>query len=154
MNHPFGSCHNHFQEVANLLEDLQRYNSLRRQPQLPSPPSSDNGNNTVQPTDQQLMDVDPDPPIAVDDGPFVEEYEGAAKEHGPGVTFMSEFDRDQHAAKHVENPYYPFASKDEWEIAAFLLRSDLSMASIDEILSLKPVSAHHSYCYCCLSIFM
>jgi hypothetical protein len=94
--------------------------------------------------------MDVDPPFAVDDGPFVEEYEGAAKECGRGVTFMEEFGRDQHAAKRVENLYYPFASKDEWELAAFLLRSDLSMASIDSFLSLEPVSAHHSYCPCCL----
>lgn len=99
------------------------------------------------------MDVDPDLPIAVDNGPFVEEYEGAAKEYGAGVTFMSEFGRDLHAAERVENLYYPFASKEEWELAAFLLRSDLSMASIDFFLSLKQVSAHHSYCHCCLSIF-
>lgn len=99
------------------------------------------------------MDVDPDPPIAVDDGPYVEEYKGAAKTFGPGVTFMSEFDSDEHAAKRAENPYYPFASKDEWELAAYLLRSDLSMASIDAFLSLKRVSVHHSYFRCCLSIF-
>jgi hypothetical protein len=153
MNHPFGSCHNHFQEVANLFEDLQRYNALKHQSQRPSPPSLDDGNNSVQPANQEPMDIDPDPPIAVDDGPFVEEYEGAAKEYGAGVTFMSEFGRDQHAAKRVENLYYPFASKDELELASFLLRSNLSMASIDSFLSLKLVSAHHSYCHYCLSIF-
>jgi hypothetical protein len=99
------------------------------------------------------MDVDPDPPTAVDDGPFVEGYEGAGKEYGAGMTFMSEFRRDQHATERVENLYYPFASKDEWELAAFLLRSNLSMASVTSFLSLKSVSAHHSYCNCCLSIF-
>lgn len=144
MNQPFGSCHNHLQEVANLFEDLQRYNARNHQSQRPSPFSSDDGNDTVQPTNQEPMDVDLDPSIAVD-GPFVEEYEGAAKEHGTGETFMSEFGRDEHAAKRVENLYYPFTSKDEWEVAAFLLRSDLSMASIDSFLSLKPVSSHHSY---------
>ena len=74
-------------------------------------------------------------------------------EYGAGVTFMSEFGRDQYAAERVENLYYPFASKGEWELAAFLLRSNLSMASIDSFLSLKPVSAHHSYGHYCLSIF-
>ena len=98
------------------------------------------------------MDVDSDPPIAVDDGPFVEEYEGAAKEYWTGVTFMSEFDRDQHAGR-VENLYYPFASKDERELAAFLPRSDLSTTSIDALLSLKLVSVRHSYCHFCLSNF-
>jgi hypothetical protein len=99
------------------------------------------------------MNVDPYPPIAVHDGPFVEEYEGVAKEYGADVTFMSEFDRDQHAAERVENLYYPFAPKDEWELATFLLRSDLGMASVDTFLSIKQVCAHHPYCHCCLSIF-
>ena len=153
MNHPFGTCYNHVQEVANLFEDLQSYSGLKHQSQRPSPLSSDDGNNTVQPTNQEPMDVDLDPLISYDDGPFFEEYEGAAKEYGAGVTFMSEFDRDQHAAERVANLYYPFASKDEWKVAAFLLRSNLSMASIDSFLSLKLVSAHHSYWHCHLSNF-
>jgi hypothetical protein len=148
MNHPFGSCHNHFQEVANLFEDLLEYNRLKH----PPPPSSHDGNNTLQSTNQEPMDVDPDLPITVEDGPFIEEYEGAAKEYGAGETFMSEFDRDRHATERVENPYYPFASRDEWGVAAYLLRSNLSMASIDVLLSLERVSAHQSYCDYCLSI--
>jgi hypothetical protein len=147
--------------MANLFEDLQRYNALKHQSERPSPPPSErpsppssiDGNNTVQPTNQGPIDIDPDLPIPVDDGPFIEGYEGAAKEYGAGVTFMSEFGRDQHSAERVENLYYPFASKDEWELAAFLLRSNLSMASIDSFLSLKSVSAHHPYCRCCLLIF-
>ena len=150
MNHPLVSCYNHFQEVVDLSEDLRRYNALRHQSPCPSPPSSDDGDNTVQSTNQEPMDIDLDPPFAVDNGPFVEEYEGAAKEYGPGVTFMSEFGCDQHATEHVENLYYPFASRDEWELVAFLIWSDLSMASIDSLLSLKLVCAHHPYCHCCL----
>ena len=149
MNHPFGSCHNHFEEVANLFEDLHKYNlerQLQRSPQLEVPLSSDDGNNTIQPTNQEPMDVDPPfveslQGIGVDNGPFVEAYEGAAKEYGAGVTFMSEFNRDQYAAERVENLYYPFTSRDAWDLAAFLLRSNLSMASIDSFLSLKLVSA-------------
>jgi len=72
---------------------------------------------------------------------FVEKYEGAAKEYGVGVTFMSEFNCDQYALEHIENIYYLFISRDEWELAAFLLQSDLSMGSIDSFLLLKLVSA-------------
>ena len=54
---------------------------------------------------------------------------------------MDEFDRDQYAGEWRENLYYLFASKDEWEVVAFLLRSDLSMASIDSLLSLNLVSS-------------
>ena len=96
--------------MANLSEDLQRYNTLKHQSECPSPPplerplppSSIDGNNTVQPTNQGPIDIDLDLPIAVNDGPFIEGYEGAAKEYGAGVTFMSEFVRDQHAGR-VEN---------------------------------------------------
>jgi hypothetical protein len=148
MNYPLGSCYNHFQEVTNLLEDLQRYNNLKHQLQHQLDhlsPSSDDETDTTQPA-QEPMDVDP-PFIksfdgtSPDGGPFVEKYEGAAKEDGVGVTFMSEFNCDQYAAECVENIYYPFASRDEWELAAFLLQSDLSMRSINSFLSLKLVSA-------------
>ena len=77
---------------------------------------------------------------SMDGGLFVEEYEGAAKEYGTGGTmFMREFDGDQYAGERVTNLYYPFASRDEWELAAFLLCSNLSMASIDLFLSLNLV---------------
>ena len=80
-----------------------------------------------------------------DDELFVEEYEGAAKEYGSGMTFMDEFDRDQFAGEHIENLYYPFTLRDEWEFAAFLLHSNLSMAFIDSLLLLNLVSVTCSF---------
>ena len=77
---------------------------------------------------------------------FVEEYEGAAKEYGTGgTTFMRESDSDQYAGECVTNLYYPFASRDEWEFAVFLLRSNLSMASIDSLLSINLVSVTYNF---------
>jgi hypothetical protein len=58
---------------------------------------------------------------------------------------MDEFDRDQYAGERIKNLYYPFASRDEWEFAAYLLRSDLSMASIDSLLSLNLVSVTFNF---------
>ncbi|KAF8814617.1 hypothetical protein BYT27DRAFT_7326430 [Phlegmacium glaucopus] len=69
-------------------------------------------------------------------GRFVQEYDGAAKGYGTGITFMQQFDRDTFTEERAENLYYPFASREEWELAAFLLRSDLSMAALDKFLSL------------------
>lgn len=130
MNHPFGACYSHFQEVADLANELQRYR-----------------NRPAQVLEDNDMDVDTfmehnigESDWGMDDGPFIEEYEGSAKEYGTSTTFMEEFDRDRYAGERVENLYYPFASRDEWEFAAFLLRSDLSMASIDSLLSLDLVS--------------
>jgi hypothetical protein len=60
--------------------------------------------------------------------------------YGPGTTFLDEFDRDSYAAARVENIYYPFSSKDEWQLASFLLSTNLSMTSMTKFLSLTLVS--------------
>jgi hypothetical protein len=148
MNHPFGGCYSHFQDVADLAEELQRYKN--RPAQNPLNQDENDNNHDVQ-MDLE-MDVDagggmePDN-LGGDDwsGLFVEEYEGAAKEYGSGTTFMKEFDGDQYTEERVKNLYYPFASRDEWEFAAFLLRSDLSMASIDSLLSVNLVSVNCNF---------
>lgn len=139
MNHPLGSCHSHHQEVVNLVDELQRYQGRRHQ-HRPTPPVTpepmDLDATLVEDFQEDVQDVDP--------GPFVQEYEGAAKEYGRGATFMQKFDCDQYAQERQTNLFYPFASRDEWELAAFLLRSDLSMASINSLLSLKLVRV--TYC--------
>jgi hypothetical protein len=146
MNHPFSGCHSHFQEVADLAAELQRFKNR---------PAQNEKENNGEPIDlEPEMDVEAtftehnDSEVNdwnMDGGLFVEEYEGAAKQYGTGTTFMTEFDSDQYAGERVENLYYPFASRDEWGFAAFLLRSDLSMASIDSLLSLNLVSVTYNY---------
>ena len=95
------------------------------------------------------MDVDPEPPhpdlATVNSNPapdffITEEYEGAARTYGNGKTFMDKFDGDQYAKLRRDCLYYPFSTKEEWELAAYLLGSDLSMASIDKFLKLSLVS--------------
>lgn len=157
MNQPFGACYSHFQEVADLAEELQRYKNR---------PTHNGGDNNMQPMDLGPdMDSDGDAismepehdnlegenDWSMDGGLFIEEYEGAAKEYGTGTTYMDEFDRDQYAGERIKNLYYPFASRNEWELAAFLLRSGLSMASIDSLLSLNLVSIA---CSLCVQLFM
>ena len=122
-------------------------------------PTQNENNNNMQPMDlgpDSDMDVDAvftehdnsgGDDQSADGGLFFEEYKGAAKGYGTGTTFMDEFDRDQYAGERINNLYYPFASRDEWEFAAFLLRSDLSMASIDSLLSLNLVSITCNWYY-------
>jgi len=87
------------------------------------------------------MDTDdPGPHVLWSKSPFVEMYPGAAQTFGRGETFMNKFDADRHAENRHKHPYYPFASKGEWELASFLLRSDLSMNAIDKFLKLDFVS--------------
>ena len=72
---------------------------------------------------------------------FVQEYDGAAIRFGLGTTFMQQFECDEFAEEHTQNLFYPFASRAEWELAAFLLCLDLSLATLDTFLSLHLVSA-------------
>ena len=81
------------------------------------------------PEDLDLMDVD-DMFIEEDDldktgsDAYVEEYMSAAKTYGVVTTFLGLFNGEKYAKEHI---YYPFVSREEWELAAFLLCSNLSM---------------------------
>ena len=59
--------------------------------------------------------------------------------HPGGTTFMDRFFSDQYADLQQENLYYPFVSRIDWQFASWLLRSCLSMAAIDDLLSLELV---------------
>src|ERR1700753_2473390 len=63
---------------------------------------------------------------------------GHVFDSGPG--FLGSFRDDEDAESRLRDPYYPFLSKGEWEIAGFLACSGLSMKLIDEFLSLNLVS--------------
>ena len=72
--------------------------------------------------------------------PLIEKYPGVVRTFGRAQTFMDAFDADCHADKRKNHPYYLFASRNEWELAFFLLRSNLSMNSIDKFFKLELVS--------------
>jgi hypothetical protein len=67
-------------------------------------------------------------------------FPGASKVFGEGETYMDLFDEDEYANERTANLYHPFASQSEWELASYLLKSDLSMAAINEFLNLQLVS--------------
>ena len=72
---------------------------------------------------------------------FVETYQGCTEMFPGGETFMSRFRNDQYAEQRRQNIYFPWASRQEWAFALWLLRSRLSMAAIDSLLSLEIVSS-------------
>ena len=76
---------------------------------------------------------------------YCEDFNGAAKEWGFSSMFMRRFDCDAYAHMHQDNLYYPFTSEVDWELAAFLLCSGLSMAMINDFLSLQLVSKYSSH---------
>ncbi|KAI6019279.1 hypothetical protein BKA83DRAFT_4056954 [Pisolithus microcarpus] len=69
----------------------------------------------------------------------VQRFPNAGTVFGVGNTFLRRFEMDRYSSFCLTNLYYPFANLDDWEMANFLLQSKLSMAKIDEYLSLKMV---------------
>jgi len=148
MNQPISSCLIFYEEVTRMNEALAASKaqdaspSPRRSPspQDQFPPSSSNSIHDQDPFSEH-MDVDqgdeeseqlPTPPFRVD-------YPGASQTYGKGTSFMDVFEQDAHSLERRAQPYYPFASNHEWEMASFLLRSNLSMKSIDKFLKLHLV---------------
>lgn len=74
----------------------------------------------------------------------VEYYPGASDIYPGGKTFMQDFFSDEHGSLRRDNLFYPFASREDWQLASWLLRSGLSMAGIDTFLKLDLVSNLHA----------
>lgn len=73
--------------------------------------------------------------------PFnIKKHPTSGSVYGCGETFMDQCDKDSFSEKRKGHLYYPFASRDEWELASYLLCSRLSMAAIDHFLKLNLVS--------------
>jgi hypothetical protein len=72
-------------------------------------------------------------------GPFRTVFPNGGKVYGQGKSFLDRFNDDKHALLRVHNLYYPFADQEEWELGAFLLRSEMSMQKVDDFLKLKLV---------------
>jgi hypothetical protein len=149
MNQPMGSCYSHFREVVDLAEELRKHRNQREghlsegQPDLHHE-EEDLAAAPVQavPEHSEFEGMEIDNQVEVEgvaasgnQGPIIEVFEGASKTYGNGTTFMAQFDYDRFANERTANLYYPFASREEWELASFLLCSSLSMHAIDTFLS-------------------
>jgi hypothetical protein len=154
MNQPIGSCHSHFREVVNLAEELRKRGKQRRLSASDRQPASvlhcqENDLLAASPVQEfselDRMEIENQLELEVDGGSHghhghvIEVFEGSSKTYGKGRTFMAQFDYDRFANERTVNLYYPFASREEWELASSLLCSSLSMRAIDEFLSLNLV---------------
>ena len=70
---------------------------------------------------------------------FTEYYEGCSEKFPGGKTFMDVFEMDQYSEERKDNLYFPFASREEWQFASWLLWLRLSLTAIDSLLSLDLV---------------
>lgn len=147
MNQPLGSCHSYTHELTTMGDDLKRYLS-HKQASSPEAISQQEDNSNAMDVDHPIMeDYEGYEGSVVEERSefFVEEFDSASETYGRGSTFMDDFDCDNHASERIDNIYYPFTSRNEWELASFLLQSDLSMASINKFLSLALVSSDFKY---------
>lgn len=97
-------------------------------------------------------DISDTPSFATDSEPFGftipddsntqpprEEFSAAGETYGHTKSFLDRFRDDKYAPHRVQNPHYPFADQEEWELGSFLLESGMSMQKVDEFLKLKLV---------------
>lgn len=111
LNHPYSSCARWF---------------ISKDPTLPSqsPASEDPTTNNHTYTDTRGASV---------------KFPFSGHVHNRSCGFMDNFHADKFSEERAQNPYYPFASKGEWQLASFLSRANLSIKAIDEFLSLELV---------------
>ena len=156
MNQPVSLCRTYYEEVLQIAEAVRHREDLEQsrthlpdnQPHkmdhsidAPGPNTTDEpmardeetlGNNTT---------ANFDTASSPSNNPFPTEfYPGASRIFGSGSTFMDNFDKDQFSEERQTHLYYPFASKNEWQMASFLLRSGLSKAATDQFFKLELVS--------------
>jgi hypothetical protein len=142
MNQPFSSCLTHFEECINIATTLQSVPTISE--------SDDTGQQSFEPPD--FMDTAEDYfatslPASTSQNPEdrpnpfnIKKHPTSSSVYGYGETFMDQCDKDKFTERRKANIFYPFASRDEWELASFLLRSRLSMAAVNHFLKLKLVS--------------
>ena len=143
MNQPVSSCLTHFKECINIATTLQ------------SGLTMSGGANMGQQSFKQpdFMDTAEDYPASTSrpattsqnpedrQNPFIiKKHPTSGRVYRPGETFIDQCDKDKFTERRKGNIYYPFTTRDEWELASFLLNSRLSMAAVNHFLKLELVS--------------
>jgi hypothetical protein len=160
MNQPISSCRIYYEELLQIAEatqagcpsgspELEGVQSPGIHPEDWPHEMDEMDRSAANGGSSPIFDKSPTP-MATDDDPmtasshsnspfFTEFYPGASKIFGSGPTFMDDFDNDEFSKERQAHPHYPFASKDEWQMASWLLRSGLSMAALDRFFKLELV---------------
>jgi len=147
MSQPRSGCSTWFDNLVCIHEDLGR---------------DDNGPDYLHTVDLQPENIDEcdvrgndeeemHDGTQEDDSEPIEYFLGAAKAFSGGSTFLNKSKVDQFNECRSSNIYYLFASRGEWQMGLWLLRSGLSMSTINAFLSLDLVyplltrHGHHAY---------
>jgi hypothetical protein len=87
----------------------------------------------------ETMDIDEPASDGAGAKSYLEYFPAAAMTASGTDTFLNRFHADEHADKRGEHPFYPFATRGEWQLASWLIRNNISVASTDEFLKLDYV---------------
>ena len=146
MNQPISSCLTHFQECIDIATTLQSDPTISEsddmdQQSFETPDFMDTVEDYLPASSRSSLPASTSQNPVNKQSPFnIKKHPTSGSVYGFGETFMDQCDKDRFTEKRKGHLYYPFASRDEWELASFLLRSRLSMAAVDCFLKLKLVS--------------
>ncbi|KAJ7910233.1 hypothetical protein B0H13DRAFT_2232945 [Mycena leptocephala] len=164
MNQPHGRCHASLHpavlKAGQTITEKYKLLDSQNEEQAEEPfenmmDTSDTNDDREQspPQDTGFYDYDPhldddshwddEPNVPAPNSPHREYYKGAAKTYGRADTFMDIFRQDKYAKDRENNVYYPFASADEWELASYIIRSNMTVAATDEFLKLRLTAKMH-----------
>ncbi|KAJ6557091.1 hypothetical protein B0H10DRAFT_1847032 [Mycena sp. CBHHK59/15] len=149
MNQPNGRCHSSLHSASFKI----RHRNPQRKLNLPRSNAQRVSSRSTEHVEFEIAPMDVDYEADVNYGPemnleeesfdtqkaYREEFTGAAQVQPGGDTFKAVFERDQYAEQRKLNMYYPFASRDEWELVSFIVRSNMTLAATDEFLKLRLV---------------
>ncbi|KAH7917570.1 hypothetical protein BV22DRAFT_1026118 [Leucogyrophana mollusca] len=145
MNQPTNACGSWLDDLAHISDALgsdagsspgpSPSRSPSPQTHIPMDDYEQDYSSIFEGSDASVLPEDP-PHFSDEAGMTTDYYEGAGEALEGGELFMDTFHEDEHAEKRKTNIFYPFASKQDWELASWLLCSGLSMTAIDSFLSL------------------
>ncbi|OJA17504.1 hypothetical protein AZE42_11883 [Rhizopogon vesiculosus] len=137
LSQPWTSCHSSVRDMVNILEFTELV-SLQQSLTPPQPSDRHTRSDIVdEPWQFDIRDdmgpnIDGDQVVGESSTSMEKWYKGTGTCYAQdGVTFLDLFDADEYAECRKDNLFYPFTSREEWEVANFLLRSPLSMAVIN-----------------------
>ena len=146
MSQPTSGCNNWVNDLVRLQEELDLPststvgNLSHSIPHSHSPDFSAAGAYQDDPDAMSIDAHDLYGPASVPNTPIEDRFPGAAQTFGKGQTLLDKFNTDRFSLYRRENLYYPFASRLEWQLTLWLLRSGISMSATDEFLALEIVN--------------
>ena len=139
MGQPRSGCSSWLDNLVGISEDLlggnrDGHNNSRTTSTGDGPGGLDENDRWISIDEEMFDGTREDPQFSP-----IEFFPGAAQTYAGGSTFLDRFDTDEFSSYRSSNIYYPFASRGDWQLGSWLLRSGLSMGAIDTFLNLDLV---------------